>query len=86
LMNGGFDNPTDLGIIQQYTGVPAALVQAAVRPIYQVNGAFSLPGLQKIQAFFRTQKELEYDADIDPSTVIDTTYVTEALNNIGTAK
>jgi len=86
LMNGGFDNATDLSIIQQYTGVPAALVQAAVRPIYEVNGTFSLPGLQKLQAFFRVRQQLEYDADLDPATVIDTSYVDKALAKIGTAK
>jgi NitT/TauT family transport system substrate-binding protein len=86
LMNGGFDNPTDLGIIEQYTGVPAALVKSAVRPIYEVDGAFSTDGLQKMQAFFRERGQLEYDKDLDPATVIDTTYVDAALSKLGPAK
>lgn len=86
MMNGGFDNPADLAIIQHYTGVPAALVEQAVRPLYEVNGDFSLPGLAKMQTFFRGRGQLEYDADLDPSKVIDTQYVVAALAKIGTAQ
>ena len=86
MMNGGFDNPTDLAIIEQYTGVPAALVQEAVRPIYPVNGEFSIAGLQKMQAFFRMRGQLEYDKDLDPTAVIDTQFVDAALAKLGPAK
>jgi NitT/TauT family transport system substrate-binding protein len=86
MMNGGFDNPTDLAIIEQYTGVPAALVQEAVRPIYPVNGEFSISGLQKMQAFFRERGQLEYDNDLDPTAVIDTQFVDAALAKLGPAK
>jgi hypothetical protein len=86
MMNGGFDNPTDLAIIQKYTGVPSALVEQAVRPLYEVNGDFSLPGLQKMQSFFRGRGQLEYDADLDPSKVIDTQFVAAAIAKIGTAQ
>ena len=83
MMNGGFDNPIDLAIIEQYTGVASALVRAAVRPLYDVNGAFNIEGLQKMQAFFRERNQLEYDKDLDPATVIDAQYVDAALAIIG---
>lgn len=83
MMKGGFDDPTDLAIIESYTGVPAALVQAAVRPVYAVDGTFNTEGLKKLQAFFRQRGQLEYDKDLDPASFIDTAYVDAAVAALG---
>lgn len=83
MMAGGFADPANLAIIEQYTGVPAALVAAAVRPVYSTDGAIDLEGLQKLQAFFRERGQLEYDDDLDPATFVDTRYVDAALAALG---
>jgi NitT/TauT family transport system substrate-binding protein len=76
---GGFDDPTDLAIIENYTGVPADLVQAAVRPVYPVDGQIDLEGLATLQQFFRDREQLEYDTDLDPASFVDTQFVEAAL-------
>ena len=82
---GGFDDPAVLAIIEQYTGVPAALIQQAVRPVYAVDGQINIEGLSKLQTFFRGRDLLEYDTDLDPTTFVDTQYVDAALQALGPA-
>lgn len=81
----GFSDPATLAIIEQYTGVPASLVSQAVHPVYAVDGAIDLAGLQKLQTFFRDREQLEYDTDLDPATFVDTTFVDAALAELGPA-
>lgn len=83
MMAGGFDDPSDLAIIEQYTGVPASLVAAAVRPVYSVDGKINVEGLKKLQTFFRDRGQLEYDTDLDPASFVDTQYVDAALTALG---
>lgn len=85
VMDGGFGDPTILAIIEQYTGVPAALVAQAVSPVYAVDGRIDLAGLQTLQAFFRAQGQLEYETDIDPASFVDTRYVDAALQELDSA-
>jgi len=85
-LNGaGFKDPANLAIIEQYTGVPAALVGAAVQPVYAVDGAIDVAGLSKLQSFFRDQDQLEYDDDLDPASFVDTQFVEAALAALGPA-
>ena len=83
LSGGGFTDPADLAIIEQYTGVPADLVAAAVPPLYVPNGEIDAAALGALQAFFRERGQLEYDEDIDPNTFIDRQYVEAALATLG---
>jgi NitT/TauT family transport system substrate-binding protein len=85
LTNGGFDDPATLEIISQYTGVPADLIAAAVKPVYAVDGHIDVAGLSTMQDFFRSQDLLEYDENLDPATFITTQYVDAALAEIGPA-
>jgi NitT/TauT family transport system substrate-binding protein len=85
MANGGFSDPAILAIIEQYTGVPAALVAQSVPPVYAVDGTIDLAGLQKMQAFFRERGQLEYDTDIDPVTFVDTRFIDAALQALGPA-
>ena len=85
MMDGGFQDPKILEIIQQYTNVEGDLVAQAVQPVYSANGTIDLASINELQAFFRQQDLLEYDEDIDPATFVDTTYVDMALEWIGTA-
>jgi ABC-type nitrate/sulfonate/bicarbonate transport system substrate-binding protein len=86
LTGAGFKDPANLAIIEQYTQVPAALVADAVQPVYAVDGAFNIEGLNKLQTFFRDQGLLEYDTDLDPSSFIDTRFVDAALQELGPYK
>ncbi|MCC6705100.1 MAG: ABC transporter substrate-binding protein [Thermomicrobiales bacterium] len=86
LMNGGFSDPANLAIIEQYTNVPADLVAASVQPVYSANGYIDLNSISALQSFFRDQDLLEYDEDIDPATFVDTQFVDAALRLIGAAE
>ncbi len=84
LMDGGFNNPEILAIIEEYTNVPADLVASSVQPVYSANGTIDLDSISELQSFFRQQDLLEYDDDIDPATFVDDSYVEMALALIGT--
>jgi ABC-type nitrate/sulfonate/bicarbonate transport system substrate-binding protein len=84
LVNGGFQDPATLAIIQQYTNVPPELVASAVPPVYTANGEIDLESIDTLQQFFRDLDLLEYDDNIDPATFVDTQYVDAALAMIGT--
>jgi hypothetical protein len=83
-VNGGFQDPATLAIIQQYTNVPPELVASAVPPVYTANGEIDLESIDTLQQFFRDLDLLEYDDNIDPATFVDTQYVDAALAMIGT--
>lgn len=85
LSGAGYVDPVNLAIIEEYTGVPASLVGAAVQPVYAVNGEIDVEGLNKLQTFFREQDQLEYDDDLDPASFVDTRFVDAALAELGPA-
>lgn len=85
VMDNGFSDPTIVAIIEQYTGVPAALITQSVSPVYAVDGRIDVDGLQTLQAFFRAQGQLEYDTDIDPASFVDARFVDAALQELGPA-
>ncbi len=79
LANGGLNDPAVQAIIEQYTGVPAALVADSVHPVFSADGFISFEGLAKLQAFFRERGQLEYDTDLDPYALADETFVMAAM-------
>jgi NitT/TauT family transport system substrate-binding protein len=83
LANGGLSDPTDLAILESYTHTSAAVLAAAVHPIYPADGKFDLAGLQTLQTFFRQLGVLEYDTDLDPASFVDTQYVAAAIATLG---
>lgn len=83
LAGAGFKDPANLAIISKYTGVPAELIGGAVQPVYAANGEIDLAALNKLQLFFRTRGQLEYGDDLDPASIVDTSYVDAALAEIG---
>lgn len=83
LAGPGFADPTNLAIIERYTGVPAELIGAAVPPLYSLDGEIDAGSLGLLQTFFRSRDQLEYDADLDPSTFIDRQFVDAALRELG---
>jgi NitT/TauT family transport system substrate-binding protein len=83
LTGAGFLDPANLAIIEQYTKVPAALVAAAAKPVYPVDGQINFEGLAKLQTFFRQRGLLEYNEDLDPKQITDTQFVDAALAVLG---
>jgi NitT/TauT family transport system substrate-binding protein len=83
LTGAGFKDPLNLAIIEQYTKVPASLIGSAVQPVYAVDGTVNVDGLRKLQTFFRERGQLDYDADLDPTTFIDDRYLRAALDQLG---
>lgn len=82
-LNENFNDPANLAIIEEYTGVPAELVAESVKPVYQVDGEIDLESLSVLQAFFRDRDQLEYDEDIDPATMVDSTFADRARQQLG---
>jgi hypothetical protein len=54
-----------------------------VAPLFSVDGSLDLEGLRTLQAFFRERGGLEYDADIDPATFVDASFITAATESLG---
>ncbi|HET9659261.1 MAG TPA: ABC transporter substrate-binding protein [Thermomicrobiales bacterium] len=79
LADGGLNDPAVQAIIEKYTGVPAELVAASVSPVYSADGFIAFDGLGKLQTFFRDRDQLEYDTDLDPTTLADETFVMAAM-------
>lgn len=82
LAEGGLNDPAVQAIIEQYTGVPAALVAASVHPVFSADGQIALDGLTELQTFLRQRGQLEYDTDLDPAALVDETFVTAAMVEI----
>lgn len=79
LSDNGFQDPTNLAIIESYTGVPADLIATSVAPVYATDGIINVDGLMSLQSFFRERDLLEYDEDIDPATLIDQQFIFAAM-------
>lgn len=83
IMERGLSDPTIAGIVAEYTNLPIELITTSVSPLFSVDGAINGDGLQTLQAFFRGRGELEYDADIDPATFVDSTFIDAAAQSLG---
>jgi NitT/TauT family transport system substrate-binding protein len=82
IMERGFTDPEILPIIADYTQLPEELIVASVAPLFTVDGSINVEGLQRLQSFFRSLDELEYETDIDPETMIDRTSLDAALQEL----
>ncbi|MGC4047592.1 MAG: ABC transporter substrate-binding protein [Armatimonas sp.] len=79
LADGGLDDPAVQAIIEKYTGVPASLVAESVHPVFSSDGFIAYDGLAKLQSFFRTRDQLEYDTDLDPYSLVNEQFVMAAM-------
>lgn len=82
LAEGGLNDPAVQAIIEQYTGVPATLAAAAIHPVFSADGQISFDSLTRLQTFLRDRGQLDYDTDLDPQKLVDTTFVTAAMTEI----
>lgn len=83
LLAPGWDSDENLAILQQYTKVPADLIRAASRTYCEPNGAVHEQDLATLQSFFKDRGLLDYDTPLDIATLVDSSYVTDALKEIG---
>jgi ABC-type nitrate/sulfonate/bicarbonate transport system substrate-binding protein len=73
----------NLAMLQEATGVDAALIQQAARTYCEPNGEVDTADLEALQAFFGDRGLLEYDEPLDVATIVDTSYAEQALAEIG---
>lgn len=78
-------DPANLAIIEQYTGVPAAVVARANRSYHDPNGFVPLADLMTLQEFFMRQGQLSYSEPIDLAQFINTSYAEAAVAELGGA-
>lgn len=78
-----FNEPLHLAIIEKYTGVPAQLIAASVKPVYSTDGTVNLDSLNQLQTFFGERGLLDYEGAIDPAMMVNAVYVEAALETIG---
>lgn len=85
-LNGdAWNDPENLAIVEQFTGVPADVVARANRSYHDPNGALPLDDLLELQSFFRAQGQLSYEQDIDLAPFVNSSYVDAALQELGGA-
>lgn len=83
-LNGdAWNDPANLAIIEEYTGVPAEVVARANRSYHDPNGIVPLADLMELQRFFMSQGQLSYDAEVDMGQFINTTYAEQAVAELG---
>ena len=82
LAEGGLHDPVIQAIIEQYTGVPAALVAASIHPVFSADGQIAFEGLAQLQTFLRERGQLEYDTDLDPYSLADESFLVAAMSAI----
>lgn len=71
-------------ILEEYTGVPAAINQSAARPYFPVNGTINVEDLETLQAYFADQPDtLGYDELLDINIMLDTTLLDEVIADLG---
>lgn len=83
-LNGdAWNDPENLSIIEQYTGVPAAVVARANRSYHDPNGFVPVEDLMTLQAFFMAQGQLSYTEPFDLAQFVNTGYAEAALAELG---
>lgn len=70
-------------ILEEYTGVPAAINKNAARPYYPVNGTINIANLEALQTYFADQGTLGYDGLLEVTVMLDETLLDEVLADIG---
>jgi NitT/TauT family transport system substrate-binding protein len=85
LWGDDWDSDENLAIINSYTNVDVTLIREASRTWCEPNGEIKADDLATLQTFFMERGLLEYDEPLDVESLIDRTYVNEALETIGTS-
>ncbi len=73
----------NLAIIEEYTGVPADVIRRANRSYHDPNGGIPVADMETLEDFFRRLGELNYEQDLDLSSLVNAGYVESALEELG---
>ena len=73
----------NLAIIEEYTGVPADVIRRANRSYHDPNGGIPVADMETLEDFFRRLGELNYEQDLDLSSLVNAEYVESALEELG---
>jgi NitT/TauT family transport system substrate-binding protein len=83
LQGEAYFDEANVAAVAKYTKVDPAVIKRARRPYFDPNGDVPLADIQTLQAFYRAQGLLNYDADIDMSKFVTPQYVEQALAELG---
>ena len=83
LYAGGYKRDDIAGIVEKYTGVPAAIVKRAAPPFHEPDGKMNFNDFKRLQEFFKKRGSLTYEKPLEPRQYIDGSFVREALKRVG---
>lgn len=78
LDSGGWKDPEIKKIVASYTGAPIELLEGISFTVRPANGEIDLASVRDQEAFFRAQKSLTYEGDIDLTKVYRTDLLDKA--------
>jgi len=84
LLAPDWNNDANLAILQKYTNVPADLIKEAARSYCEANGDIHTEDMNTLQTFFMDRGLLDYQQPIDVETILDRSYVQQAIQKVGT--
>lgn len=83
LTGDGWDSQENLQALERWTNVEPDLIRASARTYCDPNGDVHADDLATLQEFFGERGLLEYDEPLDVESIIDRSYVEQALEEIG---
>jgi len=83
LAGDGWQQDDNVAIISQYTNVPAPAVRGGAPPYFDPNGAINAESVSRSQAYFLDRGYLEYQTALPIDSVVDTTLLDQALEQVG---
>jgi NitT/TauT family transport system substrate-binding protein len=83
LLGDDWASPDNLDFLNRQTRVPVDLIEASARTYCEPNGEIDAADLQTLQEFFAERGLLDYEELLDVESIIDRSYVEEALEIIG---
>lgn len=83
LRSDDWDSAENLAILNQYTNVPADLIQESARTYCDPNGQINVENLRTLQEFFAARGLLEYSEMLDVEGLIDRSFADSAREEVG---
>lgn len=83
LSRDDWDTEENLKLLERQTGVDQDLIKDSARTYCEPNGEIQVDDLATLQDFFGERGLLEYDDSLDVESIIDRTYLEQALDEIG---
>jgi NitT/TauT family transport system substrate-binding protein len=83
LLGDDWASPDNLDFLNRQTRVPVDLIEESARTYCEPNGEIDAADLQTLQEFFAERGLLDYEELLDVESIIDRSYVEEALEIIG---